>query len=183
MAGIDRSHSVWPQPTRIALPPAALVLLVGPSGSGKSTFARRHFPPDAVLSSDAFRAAVSGSEADQSATDAAFRLLHAAAEARLARGLLTVIDATNVTRAAREPLLTMAERHGRPAIAICFELSVGECLAWNALRPGRVVPARVIRRQHATFLRAVSHLTAEGFRVERLRGPRDVSEASVSLAD
>ena len=157
------------------------MVLVGPAGSGKSTFARRHFSRDAVLSSDAFRAVVSGSEADQSATDAAFRLLHAAAEARLANGLLTVIDATNVTRAAREPLLAMAERHGRPAIAICFELSVAECLAWNALRAGRVVPARVIRRQHATFLRAVPHLAGEGFRVEQLPGPRAVMETLVTL--
>ena len=183
MPAIDRSHPVWTQSTRITLPASALVLLVGPAGSGKSTFARRHFPPDAVLSSDAFRAVVSGNEADQSATEAAFRMLHAAADLRLARGLLTVVDATNVTQAAREPLLAMAERHGRPAVAICFELSLAECLAWNALRPGRMVPARVVRRQHATFLRAVPHLTAEGFHVERLHGPRDVSEARVSLAE
>lgn len=171
------------EPTCITVPGDALILLVGPAGSGKSTFATRHFPLDAVLSSDAFRAAVSGSEADQSATDAAFRLLHARTYARLAGGQLTVIDATNVTRAAREPLLAMAERHGRPALAICFELSLAERLAWNALRPARAVPAHVVRRQHATFLRAVPHLYGEGFRVERLRGPRDVSEVRVRLAE
>lgn len=171
------------EPTRIALPNRALVLLVGPAGSGKSTFAARHFPREAVLSSDGFRAAVSGNEADQSATEAAFRLLHAAADERLANGFLTVIDATNVTHAAREPLLAMAERHGRPPVAICFELSLEDCLAWNARRPQRVVPARIVRRQHATFLRAMPHLGREGFHVARLRGPRDVIGATVTLEE
>ena len=154
---------------------------MGASGSGKSTFAARHFPVDSVLSSDSFRAAVSGSEADQSATDGAFRLLHAQADARLGRGLLTVIDATNVTLRAREPLLALAVGYGRPLVAIVFELSVAECLAWNARRPDRLVPEHVVRRQHAFFIRAVPHLAAEGFRVERLRDPEGVAAAAVIL--
>lgn len=160
----------------------SLVLLVGPAGSGKSTFAARHFAKEAVLSSDAFRALVSGSEADQSATDTAFRLLHAAAETRLARGRLTVIDATNVTRAAREPLLELAARHGRVPLAVTLELTVDVCLAWNAVRP-RVVPARVVRRQHATFLRAIPSLATDGFQVWRLRGQEEIDGAVVTLAE
>ena len=35
------------------------LVLIGPSGSGKSTFARKHFLPTEVLSSDAFRGMVS----------------------------------------------------------------------------------------------------------------------------
>lgn len=163
--------------------PDSLVLLVGPAGSGKSTFAARHFPRDAVLSSDAFRAVVSGDESDQSATDAAFRLLHAAAETRLAHGLLTVIDATNVTLQARQPLIAMASRARRPTVAIVFELSVGEALAWNAQRPNRVVPARIIQRQHRLFLRAAPHLSSEGFRVERLRGPGQIAAATVIVGE
>lgn len=168
---------------RLHVEPTSLVLLVGPAGSGKTTFAARNFPPDAVLSSDAYRAAVSGDEADQSATDAAFRLLHAEADRRLARGRLTVIDATNVTQAAREPLLALADRHGRTAVAITFELSVDECLAWIALRPNRAVPSWVVRRQHRTFERTVPHLVREGFRVERLRGPRQIAGAVVVIAE
>jgi protein phosphatase len=37
---------------KISLPELALVLLVGPSGSGKSSFARKHFLPTEVVSSD-----------------------------------------------------------------------------------------------------------------------------------
>ena len=37
---------------KITVPELSLVLLVGPSGCGKSTFARQHFKPTEVLSSD-----------------------------------------------------------------------------------------------------------------------------------
>jgi predicted kinase len=167
---------------QIVLPADALVLLIGPAGSGKSTFAARHFPAAAVLSSDAFRGLVSGNRADQSATQAAFRLLHDAADQRLARGLLTVIDATNVRHEARDALVELAERHERPQVAIVFDLSVAECLARNANRPvGQVVPSRAVRRQHRLFQRAVPHLGAEGFRVVRLRGPMEIAETRVTL--
>ena len=35
-----------------SFPNLSLVVLIGPSGSGKSTFAREHFLPTEVLSSD-----------------------------------------------------------------------------------------------------------------------------------
>ncbi len=43
----------------LKIPKLSLVVLIGPSGSGKSTFARRHFRPTEVLSSDACRGMVS----------------------------------------------------------------------------------------------------------------------------
>jgi protein phosphatase len=48
----------------ITIPNLSLVVLIGPSGSGKSTFARRHFRPTEVLSSDACRAMVGDDEND-----------------------------------------------------------------------------------------------------------------------
>ncbi len=53
----------------ISIPKLSLVVLIGPSGSGKSTFARRHFLPSEVLSSDYCRGLVSDNENDQAATN------------------------------------------------------------------------------------------------------------------
>jgi protein phosphatase len=156
-----------------------MVLLVGPAGSGKSSFARRNFAPGEVVSSDAYRAAVSGDEADQSVTDAAFRLLHHSVGERLDRGLLTVVDATNVLGWARQPLLQLAARHGTPAVAIVFDVSLAQALSWNAARPGRHVPPSVVRRQHRLMLRSLPHLAAEGLAVHVLSGVAAVSEAVV----
>ena len=81
---------------KISIPELSLVLLVGPSSCGKSSFARKHFLPTEVVSSNFCRALVSDNENDQSATGNAFDLLHEIIRKRLARGNLTVVDATNV---------------------------------------------------------------------------------------
>ena len=51
------------------------MVLVGVSGSGKSTFAREHFGPYEVVSSDFCRGLVADDENDQSATEDAFEVL------------------------------------------------------------------------------------------------------------
>ena len=96
---------------KIALPELSLVLLVGPSGSGKSSFGRKHFLPTEVISSDFCRGLVSDNENDQSATGDAFDLLGAIVRKRLARGKLTVIDATNVQPEARKTLIALAREY------------------------------------------------------------------------
>ena len=79
---------------KISIPNLSLVVLIGPSGSGKSTFARKHFLPTEVLSSDACRGMVSDDENNQAVTNEAFGLPHYIAAQRLALGRLTVVDAT-----------------------------------------------------------------------------------------
>ena len=56
----------------LTIPTLSLVVLIGASGSGKSSFARKHFLPTEVISSDACRALVADDENDQTATNAAF---------------------------------------------------------------------------------------------------------------
>lgn len=92
----------------------ALVFLIGPSGYGKSTFARKHFMTTEILSSDFCRELISNDDYDQSATKDAFVVLHFIAAKRLARGKLTVIDATNVRPEARRPLLALAQDYRCP---------------------------------------------------------------------
>ncbi len=144
------------------MPDRALVLLVGPAASGKSTWARERFRASQVLSSDAFRELVADDESDQAASRDAFRLLHMAATARLGRGLLTVIDATNLQRSARAPMRSMAARFGRPIVAVLFDVPLDELLARNAART-RQVPEDVVRRHHALMAIALRDVPTEGY--------------------
>lgn len=128
----------------IVLPDPSLVVLVGAAGAGKSTFAARHFEPAEVLSSDAFRAILTGDEANQNATRPAFAILHREVARRLAAGRLVVVDATNVERHARRALLARARAAGHPAVAIVLALPEAVVHARNAGRLGRVVDADVV---------------------------------------
>ena len=167
----------------LRIPADAMVVLVGPSGSGKSTFAARHFGPSQVLSSDALRAMVADDANDQTATDAAFELLHTALAMRLARRRLTVVDATSVERWARERLLAVGRRLGRPAVAIVFNLPLATCLERNAARVDRRLPPAAIRRQHARMSESLEGLAGEGFDpVALLATAEDVEAVSVELA-
>src|SRR6185503_6237420 len=99
----------------IDVPALSLVVLVGASGSGKSTFARRHFKPTEIVSSDACRAMLSDDENDQAVTREAFELLHVIVEKRIRLARLTVIDATSVRREDRLSLIALAHRvHALP---------------------------------------------------------------------
>ena len=173
------------EPVVIRVPDPSLVALVGAAGSGKSTFAARHFAPDEILSSDAFRAAVSGDAADQSASPAAFKALHAALDRRLRDRRLTVVDATNLTVRARQALVARATAAAIPAVAIVLDLPAAIVLARNAARRDRVVPEDVVRRHLGEVRRVVSDgsLTADGFAsVVVLTDPAEVDRVVVSRA-
>jgi predicted kinase len=156
-------------------PPDALVLLVGAAGCGKSTWAAQRFAPSQVLSSDAFRAIVAGDAADQSATSDAFRLLHQAVRARLRRGLLTIVDATNLTAASRRGLLGYAKRAGRPGLAVVFDVPLARCLEQNAARTERQVPEDVVRRHHRALQGTMALLPREGYAEIRVVTADEVS--------
>jgi predicted kinase len=150
------------------LPHDAIVLLVGPSGAGKSTWAAGHTPSGTIVSSDALRALVAGDASDQSASADAFRILHAIVRARARRGLLTVVDATNLTAGARRTLLRLAAAAGRPAVAILFDVSLDTCLERNRSRPDRRVPEAVVRRQHDRLADARRRIGDEGYAAVRM---------------
>jgi predicted kinase len=147
----------------LEIPEPSLVVLIGPSGAGKSTFAARHFSTTEVVSSDECRALVADDETNMSVTPAAFRVLYAIARERLRAGRLTVIDATNVKAASRKPLVAMARKFGRPAVAIAFDLPLELCLERNAARAGRSVPADVVPLHHQQMTQSLPRLGDEGF--------------------
>jgi protein phosphatase len=147
----------------LKIPRPALVLLAGISGSGKSTFARRHFRKTEILSSDACRALIADDEADQTATPAAFELLHWIAAERLRRGKLVVVDATNVQDWARASLLEIARERACPAVAIVLDPPFELCVARNQKRKGRVVDATVLAQQAAHLAESRTQFVNEGF--------------------
>ncbi len=161
---------------RIELPVPCLVVLMGASGSGKSTFAATHFKPTEVISSDFCRALVSDDANDQSATQDAFAVLHEIAGRRMKRGLLTVIDATNVQRESRAPLVALAREHDLFPVALILDTPERDCQARNATRADRDFGEHVIRRQSRELHRSLRHLEREGFRYRWVIKPGDEVE-------
>ncbi|MYY03217.1 MULTISPECIES: ATP-binding protein [unclassified Streptomyces] len=145
------------------LPESCLVVLIGASGAGKSTLAAT-WPASQVLSLDALREAVSDDAGDQDATGDAVDVLHLLLERRMARRRFTVIDATNVSRAAREPLIAAAKRHNMPAIAVMVTTPASVCILRQSPRPAnRTVPDDTVHRQHKAMVHSHPQLKAEGF--------------------
>jgi polynucleotide kinase-phosphatase len=164
----------------IDIPELALVALVGISGSGKSTFARAHFAPTQVLSSDFFRGLVSDDENDQSASNDAFDALHYVAGKRLTAGRLTVVDATNLQPHGRAGLVKLARDHDVLPVAIV--LDVPESLAWERTqaRPDRGFDRHVLSRMHRDLRQSLRSLTREGFRkVHVLRGVEEIESTEI----
>jgi protein phosphatase len=163
----------------LTIPELSLVVLIGPSGCGKSTFARRHFKPTEVLSSDAFRALVSDDENDQSATEDAFAALHFVGGRRLAKARLTVIDATNVQPEARKPLVALAREYHVLPVAIVFDLPERVCHERNRSRADRNFGPHVIRNQRSQMHRSLRGLGREGFRHVHVLKSQDEVDAAV----
>ncbi|MFH8453824.1 polynucleotide kinase-phosphatase [Streptomyces fungicidicus] len=159
----------------------SLVVLVGASGSGKSTFARRHFKPTEVISSDFCRGLVSDDENDQSASRDAFDVLHYIAGKRLAAGRRTVVDATSVQPDARRQLVALAKEHDVLPIAVVLDVPEEVCAERNAARSDRAdMPRRVVQRHIRELRRSLRHLEREGFRkVHVLRGVEEIEHATV----
>src|SRR4051812_39151932 len=142
----------------IKIPKLSLVVLIGPSGSGKSTFARRHFLPTEILSSDACRGMVGDDENDQTVTKDAFEVLRFIAGKRLAVGRLTVVDATNVQPEARKPLIELARLYHCLPVAVVLDLPERLCQERNRLRPDRDFGPHVVRNQASQLRRSLRGL-------------------------
>ncbi len=165
----------------ITIPELSLVVLIGPSGCGKSSFARAHFKPTEVLSSDFCRGRVSDDENSQEATNDAFDVLHYIARKRLAGGRLTVVDATNVQPEGRKPLVALAREFHVLPVAIVLNLPEKLCHERNRNRPDRQFGPHVVRNQSQQLRRSIRGLEREGFRhVFVLSTSEEVSSVAIT---
>ncbi|MGL4553230.1 MAG: polynucleotide kinase-phosphatase [Gemmataceae bacterium] len=164
----------------LSIPQLSLVVLVGPSGAGKSTFARKHFRPTEVLSSDDCRAMVGDDPNDQGLTKDAFEVLHFLAAKRLARGKLTVIDATSVQPESRNPLVELGRRFHCLPVAVVLDVPEAVCQERNRARPDRDFGAHVVRNQCSQLRRGLRGLKREGFsHVFTLHTPEEIDAVTV----
>ena len=167
--------------TEIKLPDFCLVVLIGASGSGKSTFARAHFLPTEVVSSDQCRGMVADDENDQTATGAAFNLVHFIAEQRLAARRLTVIDATSVRPEDRKHYVAIARKYHALPVAIVVNPGEDVCHARNRTRPDRQFGPHVVRNQTRALKRGIRGLSREGFRqVHEFRSVAEIDAVAVT---
>src|SRR6266850_5410344 len=165
---------------KLTIPELSFVVLIGVSGSGKSTFARKHFKPTEILSSDYCRGLVSGDENSQAATKDAFEVLHFIARKRLAAGKLTVVDATNVQPESRKPLVDIAREFHCLPVAIVLDLPERLAHDRNRTRPDRDFGPYVIRQQAQQLHRSLRGLEREGFRhVHVLKSLEDIEAAVI----
>ncbi len=149
---------------KITIPELSLVTLIGASGSGKSSFAKKHFQPFEVLSSDFCRGLVSNDENSQDASRDAFDVLHYIAGKRLAAAKLTVIDATNVQKEDRKYYVNLAREYHCLPVAIVLNLPENICHQRNQQRPNRQFGSYVVQRHVQNLKRSLRGLEKEGFR-------------------
>ena len=165
---------------QLTIPELSLVLMMGPSGSGKSSFARQHFKEFEIVSSDRCRALVSNDEGDQSASGDAFDVLFMIAHKRLQRGLLTVIDATNLQTEARRDLLQLALTYHVFSAIIALDVDEDTCLERASQRVDRTVPAAVIKKQVTQMQKSLQTIEREGFRyIFHLKSQSEIEAAVI----
>ncbi len=165
---------------RIEIPEFCLVVLIGASGSGKSTFARRHFKPTEILSSDYFRGLVCDDEGSQEASKDAFDALRYVVEKRLRRMRLTVIDATNVRAEDRKQFAELARAYHCFLVGIVIDMPPELCLERNAARPDRAFGPHVVRGHVRALRHSLRFLEREGFRnFHVIRSPEQAAEVEI----
>lgn len=140
----------------------SLVVLCGPSACGKSTFAKKHFRPTQVISSDWARGLVCDDERDQRFNTQAFDLVYFLLNQRLPLNRLCVVDSTALTAPARRDLLALAKRNQVPSTALIFHVPLETCVERDRTRE-RSVGRPIIEKQFQNFELSLGAIRHEGF--------------------
>lgn len=141
-----------------------LFLLIGLPGSGKSTLAKQllaECPQMQLISTDAIRGQLFGSEATQGSWLLIWREIERQFQQVIIAGRAAIFDATNAKRRDRCELITQARDLGFTEIqGVWVKTPVWLCLARNQKRD-RQVPEEIILRMHRQLRDAPPSL-AEG---------------------
>ncbi|MDM3846050.1 MAG: AAA family ATPase [Aphanizomenon gracile PMC649.10] len=128
-----------------------LILLIGLPGSGKSTLAKQlltECPQMQLISTDAIRGQLFGSEAIQGPWPLIWRELERQLQQAVAADQQVIFDATNAQRKNRREVITLARDYGFSYImGVWVKTPVWLCLARNQRRI-RQVPQDIILRMH-----------------------------------
>jgi protein phosphatase len=167
--------------SNVEIPDFSLVVLIGSTGAGKSTFAKKHFVPTEVISSDHCRGLVSDDENDQAVSGDAFDLVREIAGKRLKNRKLAVIDATNVRSADRKGWIALARQWHALPVAIVIDPGIDICIERNKMRPDRPFGGEVVRRMVSEIRRGIRGLEREGFRqVWKLSSPEAIETTTMT---
>lgn len=128
----------------------AIVATIAPPGAGKSTWCARRFHPQQILNLDTLRGQVSDDPGNMGGTADAVAVQRQLLTARCRRGLLSVVDDTNLRGDVRDRLRTHGILHGMLLVAVLFDVPLPVCLARNAARE-RKVPEPVVARMYEQF--------------------------------
>jgi protein phosphatase len=110
----------------------------------------------------------------------AFSVLQTIASTRLGLRRLTVVDATNVQRDARKPLVAVAKDNDVLAVAIVFDMPERVMQDRSRSRPDRDLGSHVIRNQANQLHRSLRDLQKEGFRyVHIVRSQEEADEVTI----
>jgi predicted kinase len=128
-----------------------LLLLIGLPGSGKSTLAKQlvaECPQMQLISTDAIRGQLFGSEAIQGAWLLIWREIEQQFQQAIVAGKTVIFDATNAQRRHRREVIALARDRGFTHITgIWVQTPVWLCLARNKRRI-RKVPEEIILQMH-----------------------------------
>lgn len=129
-------------------------ILIGPAASGKSTWAKsavKSGMADYIISSDAMRGAILGSEEDQSQNGIVFNLCEKAISLLLNKEKSIIFDATNLAAKTRRVYINLTKKLAVESgldiriYAVLFTLPKEECIINNRLR-NRTVPDWIIEK-------------------------------------
>lgn len=157
--GITTLQCAPDQPSSPYAGSTMLHLMVGSCSSGKSTYVERSYKPEDVISTDALRMQLYGDLGHEPhALARVWQYAHALISARLANGVFTVLDATNLDNEDRAKVLALLPR-GVFARYIVIDRDLGEKIRDRGWRSEDMVLAqhRLFRKEEKAILAGDDH--------------------------